>query len=104
MPWSVRCSRASFIASKELNRALFIGTDLPDPGPGNGYQLWTMTGEEPKWKTATSVSRDNEIPGRGSRVFFRGDIADADFLCLNVEPVSNTTNKPTVPPVASAEI
>jgi Anti-sigma-K factor rskA/Putative zinc-finger len=98
--------QASFIASKELNRALFIGTDLPDPGPGNGYQLWTMTGEEPKWVTATSVSRDNEItdPGRGAKVFFSGDIAGADFLCVNLEPLSNTTSKPTSPPLASAEI
>jgi anti-sigma factor RsiW len=98
--------RASFIASKELNRALFIGTDLPDPGPGNGYQLWTMTGEEPKWVTATSVSRDITVtdPGRGAKVFFSGDIAGADFLCVNLEPLSNTTSKPTSPPLASAEI
>ena len=96
--------QATFIASKQLNRAMFIGTDLPDPGPTNGYQLWTMTGEEPKWKTATSVSRDSQVPGPGSKVFFRGDIAKADFLCLNVEPASNTTDKPTVPPVAAAEI
>jgi hypothetical protein len=98
--------QGSFIASKELNRALFIGTDLPDPGPGNGYQLWTMTGEEPKWVTATSVSRDNTVtdPGRGAKVFFSGDIAGADFLCVNLEPLSNTTSKPTSPPLASAEI
>jgi anti-sigma-K factor RskA len=96
--------QATFIASKQLNRAMFIGTDLPDPGPNNRYQLWTMTGEEPKWKTATSVSPDNQVPGPGSKVFFRGDIAKADFLCLNVEPSSNTTNKPTVPPLAAAEI
>jgi anti-sigma factor RsiW len=96
--------QATFIASKQLNRAMFIGTDLPDPGPNNGYQLWTMTGEEPKWKTATGVSRDNQVPAPGSKVFFRGDIARADFLCLNVEPLSNTTNKPTIPPLAAAEI
>jgi hypothetical protein len=98
--------QVTFIASKQLNRALFIGTDLPDPGPNNRYQLWTMTGEEPKWKTATSVSRDNQVadPGPGAKVFFRGDLAGADFLCVNVEPLSNTSNKPTVPPLASAEI
>jgi hypothetical protein len=98
--------QATFVASKQLNRALFIGTDLPDPGPNNRYQLWTMTGEEPKWKTATSVSRDIQIadPGPGAKVFFSSEIARADFLCVNVEPVSNTTSKPTTPPVASAEI
>ncbi len=96
--------QATFIASKQLNRAMFIGTNLPDPGPENGYQLWTMTGKEPKWKTATSVSRDNQVPASGGKVFLRGDIAKADFLCLNVEPLSNTTGKPTVPPLAAAEI
>ena len=98
--------QASFIASKQLNRALFIGTDLPDPGPDNRYQLWTMTGEEPKWVTATSVSRDNQVadPGSGSKVFFQGDIAGADFLCVNLEPLNNPTNKPTSPPLASVKI
>lgn len=97
--------QATFIASKQLNRALFIGTDLPDPGPDNRYQLWTGTGE-PTWKTATSVSRDNQIadPGPGSKVFFRGDIARADFLCVNVEPLSNTTSTPTKPVLAAGEI
>jgi anti-sigma factor RsiW len=98
--------QASFVVSEQLNRALFIGTDLPDPGPDQRYQLWTMTGEEPKWVTATSVARDNQVadPGTGAKVFFRGDIARADFLCVNLEPLDNTTNKPTTPPLASAEI
>jgi hypothetical protein len=98
--------QASFVVSEGLNRALFIGTDLPDPGPGTRYQMWTMTGKEPKWKTATSVSRDSQVadPGPGAKVFFSGDIAGADFVCLNLEPLSNTTNKPTSPPLASAEI
>jgi hypothetical protein len=98
--------QVSFIASKQLNRALFIGTDLPDPGPDNRYQLWRMNGEEPKWVTATSVSRDNQVADRGpgAKVLFSGDIAGADFLCVNLEPLSNTTNKPTTPPLASAEI
>jgi anti-sigma-K factor RskA len=97
--------QVTFIASKQLNRALFIGTDLPDPGPNNRYQLWTGTGE-PTWKTATSVSRDNQVadPGPGSKVFFKGDIAGADFLCVNVEPLSNTTSTPTKPVLAAAEI
>jgi hypothetical protein len=98
--------QATFVASKQLNRALFIGTGLPDPGPDNRYQLWTMTGQEPKWKTATRVSRDNQIadPGSGGKVFFSGDIAGADFLCVNLEPLSNTTSKPSSPPLAAAEI
>ena len=41
----VRVYEALGIASKQLDRALFIGTDLPDPGPDNRYQLWTGTGD-----------------------------------------------------------
>lgn len=97
---------ATFVISKELNRALFIGTDLPDPGRDKRYQLWTMTGPEPKWVVASSVTRDNQVADRDPavKVFFRGDVVGADFLCVNVEPVSNTGDRPTVPPSGSVEV
>ena len=97
---------ATFVYSQELNRALFIGTDLPDPGPDKRYQLWTMNGPEPKWVVATSITRDTQITDRepAVRVFFSGDIAAADFLCVSVEPKDNLTDKPTVPPVGSEEV
>jgi anti-sigma-K factor RskA len=97
--------RATFVVSRQLNRALFIGTNLPDPGPDRRYQLWTTTGG-PTWKTASGIFRDNQIAdtGPGSKAFFKGDIARAEFLCLNVEPLSNTTGKPTTPVLASGKI
>jgi len=98
--------KATFVYSEQLNRALFIGSDLPDPGSDKRYQLWTMNGPEPKWVVATSITRDSQISDRepAVRVFFRGDIAGADWLCVSLEPKDNTSNKPTVPPSGSAEV
>jgi hypothetical protein len=97
---------ATFVFSEQLNRAMFIGTDLPDPGRDKRYQLWTMTGPAPKWVEATSITRDTQITDRASavQVFFRGDIAGADWLCVSVEPKDNLSDKPTTPPVGSAEV
>ena len=98
--------KATFVVSEELNRAQFIGTDLPDPGRDKRYQLWTMDGPEPKWVVATSITRDTQITDRepAVKVFFSGDVAGADWLCVSVEPKDNLSDKPTVPPVGSAEV
>jgi anti-sigma factor RsiW len=98
--------KVTFVASAQLNRAMFIGTDLPDPGSDNRYQLWTMTGPEPRWVVASSISRDVQITDTEPtvKVFFTGNVADADFLCVNVEPASSTSERPTVPPLASAPV
>jgi Anti-sigma-K factor rskA/Putative zinc-finger len=97
---------ATFVFSRQLNRALFIATDLPDPGPDKRYQLWTMEGPEPKWKGAERVTRDTQITDRESavKVFFRGDIAGSDFLCISIEPKDNLTDTPTVPPIGSIPV
>ena len=98
--------KATFVSSEQLNRALFIGSGLPDPGPDKRYQLWTMTGPEPKWVVATSITRDAQITDRDPavRVFFRGDVARADWLCVSLEPKDNTSDRPTVPPAGSAGV
>jgi hypothetical protein len=98
--------KATFVFSERLNRAQFIGTDLPDPGRDKRYQLWTMNGDEPKWKTAESITRDTQITDRDPAVkaFFHGDIAAADWLCVSIEPKDNLTDKPTVPPVGSTKV
>lgn len=98
--------QATFVVSRQLNRALFLGTDLPDPGRDRRYQLWTMSGPEPRWAVATGVTRDAQIPDRGPAVkaFFDGDVAGADWLCVSLEPEDNTSNQPTVPPAGAAEV
>ena len=98
--------RATFVYSEQLNRAQFIAADLPDPGPDKRYQLWTMTGPEPKWVEATSITRDTQIADRepAVAVFFSGDVAGADWLCVSLEPRDNTSNRPTVPPAGAAKV
>jgi anti-sigma-K factor RskA len=86
--------QATFIVSRQLNRALFLGTDLPDPGQ-NRYQLWTATGTDPQ--NPTGVFRDVQVAKTdpGIKVFFSGNVAEADFLAVNLEPVGSTPQAPT---------
>lgn len=86
--------QATFIASRRLNRAMFLGTDLPDPG-SNRYQLWTATGTD--LQNLTGVFRDVQVAetGSGVKVFFSGNVAQADFLAVNLEPVGSTPQAPT---------
>jgi anti-sigma factor RsiW len=94
--------QATFIASKQLNRALFIGTDLPDPGR-NRYQLWTGTGEP---SAPNGVARDTQITDTdpGVKAFFSGNVAEADFLAVNLEPAGSTPVAPTNNVLAAGEI
>jgi anti-sigma factor RsiW len=95
--------QATFIASKQLDRALFIGTDLPDPGPDNRYQLWTGAGDPTAENGITGLARDNQVPntGPGAKVFLGGDVATADFLAVNLEPAGSTPEAPTNPVLAA---
>jgi hypothetical protein len=92
--------QATLIASRQLNRAMFVGTDLPDPG-ANRYQLWTVTGTD--LAKPTGVLRDAQAPDPGPEVkmFFSGNIAEADFLAVNLEPVGGTSPVPTTPVLAA---
>ena len=91
--------QATFVASRQLDRAVFVGTDLPDPG-GNRYQLWTVTGSD--LSKPTGVFRDAQAADPGSEVtlFFSGNVADADFLAVNLEPAGGTSPTPTTPVLA----
>jgi anti-sigma factor RsiW len=86
--------QVTFIASKQLNRALCLGTDLPDPGQ-NRYQLWTATGTD--LDNLTSVARDVQVAdiGPGIKVFFTGEVVNADFLAVNLEPAGSSPDAPT---------
>jgi Anti-sigma-K factor rskA len=91
--------RATFVASRQLDRAVFVGTDLPDPGP-NRYQLWTVTGSN--LDKPTGVFRDAQAadPASEVKLFFSGNIAEADFLAVNLEPAGGTSPTPTTPVLA----
>jgi anti-sigma-K factor RskA len=86
--------RVTFIASRQLNRAMFVGTGLPDQG-NNRFQLWTVVGTD--LAKPTSVARDVQVvePGSDVKVLFSGDIARADYLAVNLEPLGGTSATPT---------
>jgi hypothetical protein len=68
----------SFVVSKSLNRAMFIGKDLPAVGNDQRYQLWTLEGER--------AIPDNLVAGGGDRQqFFRGAVDGVTGLAVSVE-------------------
>jgi len=84
--------RCTFIISRKLNRALYLGTNMPDPGQGRRYQLWTATGTQ----SDLDPHLDNPVPNvRPWRQFFRGDVAQADFLAVSIERDGSTPDAPT---------
>jgi anti-sigma-K factor RskA len=93
--------QVTLVASRQLNRALFLGTDLPDPGQ-NRYQLWTGTGSPTVENGITRIARDRQIRDTDSRVkvLFTGNVAAADFLAVNLEPAGSVPAAPTNPVLA----
>jgi Anti-sigma-K factor rskA len=84
--------RCTFMVSKQLNRALYLGTNMPDPGPGRHYQLWTATGT----RSDIDPQLDNPVPKvRPWRQFFGGNVAQADFLAVSIEQDGSAPDAPT---------
>ncbi|MGI3780270.1 MAG: anti-sigma factor domain-containing protein [Janthinobacterium lividum] len=77
-------AQVSFVVSKSQNRALFVGGDLPAPGPGKTYELWTVHGR--------TVTPDNLVPG-GTNVsqWLRGSIKDSTAVAVSVEDAGGST-------------
>jgi hypothetical protein len=68
----------SFVVSRSLNRALFIGKDLPAVGSDRTYQLWTLEGQRP--------IPDNLVAGGGDRKeFFREGLGGVTSLAVSIE-------------------
>ena len=68
----------SFVVSRSLDRAMFIGKDLPTVGADRRYQLWTLEGERP--------IPDNLVAGGGDRQqFFRESLSGVTGLAVSVE-------------------
>ena len=68
----------SFVVSRSLNRAMFIGKDLPAVGADQTYQLWTLEGQHP--------IPDNLVAGGGDRQeFFRESLNGVTGLAVSVE-------------------
>jgi hypothetical protein len=68
----------SFVVSRSLNKALFIGKDLPAVGSDRTYQLWTLEGER--------AIPDNLVAGGGDRKeFFRETLDGVTSLAVSIE-------------------
>jgi anti-sigma factor RsiW len=84
--------RCTFVVSRKLNRALYLGTEMPDPGQGRHYQLWTATGTV----SDNNPVLDNPVPNvRPWRQYFRGNVAEADLLAVSIESDGSTPKTPT---------
>jgi hypothetical protein len=71
----------SFVVSRSLNRAMFVGKDLPAVGADQTYQLWTLEGERP--------IPDNLVAGGGDRKeFFRETLSGVTGLAVSIEDAS----------------
>lgn len=89
-------AKVSFISSKSLNKALFVGDQLPAIGPDQAFQMWTLQG-----KTATP---DQLVAGGASRrQWFNGDISGSTGLAITIEPKSGSQT-PTMPLQASTRL
>lgn len=77
-------AQVSFVVSKSQNRALFVGGDLPSPGVGKTYELWTMRGR--------TVTPDNLVPG-GTDVsqWLHGPIKDSTAVAVSVEDAAGSS-------------
>ena len=88
----------SFVVSKRQNRAAFVSTDLPLPGAGNEYHLWTVKGD-------TIVRPDAVLPGGTNQVqLFTGPVDDSNALAVNIEPTGSQPDAPTTPVLGAVKI
>jgi anti-sigma-K factor RskA len=75
--------KATFVASKSLNRAMFSSGDLPALGADKTYQLWTLAGP----LTAPTRVTPDALVGGGAAVkqWFTGPIGQSDALAISIE-------------------
>jgi anti-sigma factor RsiW len=91
-------AKVAFVVSKSQNRAAFVSTNLPQPGIGNQYHLWTLKGD-------TVVRPDATLPGGADQTqLFTGPIKDSTQLAVNIERVGTTPQAPTTPVLGGVKI
>lgn len=72
-------SLASFVVSKSLDKALFIGRDLPKAGDNKTYQLWTS---DAKGLVPNAIFDG----GATTKTWFTGSVADINGMAISIEP------------------
>ncbi len=83
-------SQASYVVSKSLNRALFVGANVAGLPADEVYQLWT-TADSSTYRSAGTFA------GTGTQqILIDGNVADTRALAITVEP-SNGGRGSTAP-------
>jgi len=92
-PVTVAGAPATFVVSKSLDKAMFVGADLPAAAQGRTYQLWTLD-------SATTPPTPDTVftGGTNAPVFMTGDIRNAALLAISNEPAGGSPS-PTTKPV-----
>lgn len=86
---------ATLLVSQQQDAALFVSTDLPDPGHGREYQLWLIRNDTPIPDVHFTVGQ--------ARIWLDGDIAAAQAVAMTNEPAGGSST-PTLPVLAATEI
>ena len=86
-----------FVVSQSRNEALFVGSEVPDPGADRDYQLWTLRG--------TTPIPDSVFSGGTRLTWLTGGIDSATALAVTVEPRGGSrTGQPTTPVLVSVAL
>lgn len=90
-------AHVSYVVSKSQDRAVFVSNDLPSPGPGKVYQLWTLRDG--------AATPDRTVQGGGAErtQTFRGPVKNSTGLALTIEPAPGSQT-PTKPIMAKVNI
>ena len=82
-------AQVSFVVSKAQNRAMFVGGDLPSPGAGKTYELWTLHG---------SNATPDALVGGGTDVvqWFHGPVSGSTGVAVSIEDVGGSRRPTTV--------
>jgi anti-sigma-K factor RskA len=81
-------AQVSFVVSRTQNRALFVGGDLPSPGVGKTYELWTLRG---------STATPDTLVGGGRAVaeWFHGPVSASTGVAVSIEAAGGSV-RPTM--------
>jgi hypothetical protein len=77
--------------------ALVWATGLPDPGPGNVYEVWMFEGDQPV-RTACLTPDDGAVAA-----YLDADLSSAELMAVTVESAA-CPDAPTTDPVYTAEL
>jgi len=77
--------------------ALVWATGLPDPGPGNVYEVWMIEGDQPV-RGACLAPDDGAVA-----TYLDADLSSADLMAVTVESAA-CPDAPTTDPVYTAEL